>query len=51
MPSVAAVKITPVLIALYPRTSWRKTETTNEVPISTSHWMFCVTSARLQVRS
>src|SRR6266480_742022 len=50
MPSVAAVKITPVLIALYPRTSWRKTETTNDVPISTSHWMFCVTSARLQVR-
>ena len=50
MPAVAAVKTTPVSIALYPRTVWRKTETTNDVPISSSHWMFWVTRARLQVR-
>jgi hypothetical protein len=50
MPSVAAVKMTPVLIALYPRTSCKKTETANDDPISSSHWMFCVTRARLDVR-
>ena len=33
MPTVAAVKTTPVLIALYPRISCRKTETTNEMPM------------------
>ena len=50
MPTVAAVKTTPVPIALYPRTVWRKTETTNDAPMSSSHCMFCVTRARLQVR-
>ena len=49
-PNVAAVKTTPVWIALYPRTVWRKTDTTNDVPMSSSHCMFCVTRARLQVR-
>ena len=50
MPSVAAVKITPVSIRLSPRTTWRYAETTNEVPSSNSHWMFCVTSPRFDVR-
>ena len=50
MPAVAAVKITPVLIALKPRSVWRKTETVNVIPISSSHWMFWVTSPRLEVR-
>ena len=49
-PTVAAVKMTPVSMALYPRTVWRKTATTNDVPMSSSHWMFCVTSPRLDVR-
>jgi hypothetical protein len=39
-PTVAAVKITPVSIALYPRTVCRKTATVNETPMSSSHWMF-----------
>ena len=51
MPAVAAVKMTPVLMALYPRTVCRKTETTNDVPMRSSHWMFWVTRARLHVRS
>ena len=33
MPTVAAVKTMPVSIALYPRTVWRKTATTNDVPL------------------
>ena len=49
-PTVAAVKTTPVPIALYPRTSCRKTETTNDTPMRRSHCMFWVTRARLQVR-
>ena len=40
MPAVAAVKTTPVLIALNPRSVWRKTETTNVIPINSNHWMF-----------
>jgi hypothetical protein len=51
IPAVAAVKTTPVLIALKPRTTCRKTVTTNEMPSSSSHWMFCVISARFEVRS
>ncbi len=39
-PTVAAVKTTPVPIALYPRTVWRKTDTTNDTPMSRSHCMF-----------
>ena len=39
-PNVAAVKTTPVPIALYPRTVWRKTDTTNDVPMSSSHCTF-----------
>ena len=50
MPAVAAVKTTPVSMALYPRTVWRKTATTNEVPIRSSHWMFWVTRPRLDAR-
>ena len=46
IPAVAAVKMTPVLIALNPRSVWRKTETTNVIPISSSRWMFWVTSPR-----
>jgi hypothetical protein len=49
-PSVAAVKISPVSIALYPRMVCRYTATTNDVPMRISHCMFCVTSARSDVR-
>src|SRR6476661_3785808 len=31
-PTVAAVNTTPVPMALYPRTVWRKTDTTNDTP-------------------
>jgi hypothetical protein len=41
--------MTPVLIALNPRSVWRKTDTTNVIPISSSHWMFWVTSPRFDV--
>ncbi len=47
MPTVAAVKTTPVPIALYPRTVCRKTETTNDTPMSSSHCVFCVTRAEI----
>ena len=50
IPAVAAVKMTPVLIALNPRSVWRNTETMNVIPISSSHWMFWVTSPRFEVR-
>src|SRR3954454_9993446 len=47
MPEVAAVKTTPVLIALKSRTVWRKTETTNVIPMSSSHWVFWVTEPEI----
>src|SRR3954451_5312687 len=47
MPEVAAVKKTPVLIALKSRTVWRKTETTNVIPMSSSHWVFWVTEPEI----
>ena len=50
MPTVAAVKMRPVSIALWPRTTCRKTETVKEIPMSSSHWTFCVTRPRLDVR-
>ena len=50
MPTVAAVKITPVSIALYLRTTCRYADTTNDVPSSTAHCTFWVTSARLDTR-
>ncbi len=50
MPMVAAVKTSPVSMALKPRTVCRKTETTNEMPMSMSHWTFWVTRPRFEVR-
>src|SRR3954470_8222706 len=49
-PPVAQVKMTRVLIALKSPTVWRKTDTTNEMPISNSRWTFCVASPRFQMR-
>ncbi len=49
-PIVVAVKMTPVCMAVYPRTTWRKTETVNDIPISMSHWRFCVSIPMLAVR-
>ena len=47
---VAGVRIRPVSMALYPPTVWRKTDTTNDRPSSTSHWTFWVTRPRLATR-
>ena len=48
MPSVAAVKIAHAgLDRAVTADLLQEAETTNDTPISSSHWMFCVTRARL----